>query len=153
MRANVFRNVAIGLILLGVMGMVYPRQGKADEESKGMQRVVTCVTTDDVNRAAMAIEVTKAIMRERNVEGVLFFNVYGVNLVKARKLSPEYGDGRSIATMLAEFMAAGGKVLACPMCMKNVGNMTNADLLEGVVAVRGAGVRAISEPDTLVLSY
>lgn len=51
-------------------------------------------------------------------------------------------------------MGAGGKVLACPMCMKNVGGMKKADLLEGVV-VGGSTVTwpALFAENTTVLNY
>lgn len=139
--------VFLGLFL--IMGMVFPQQANAGE----IKRVVTSITTDDVNRAAMAIQFTSAIMKEKNVEGVLFFNVYGVRLVNTKMRSPVYGTGETVAAMLMAFMKAGGKVMACPMCMKNVGRMTNAQLLQGVVAMKGGGVKAISAPDTLALSY
>ncbi len=125
------------------------------QQADGMQhkRVFTSVTTDDVNRAAMAIKFTQSVMQSRNMQGVLFFNVYGVNLVNASKPSPGYGNGQTIATMLKEFMNAGGVVMACPMCMEHVGHMQQADLLHGVTAVKGGGVKAVSMPDTMVLSY
>ena len=116
-------------------------------------RVVTNVTTNDVNRAAMAIAFTRAMMTTKGMEATLFFNVYGVELVNKTRPSPIYPTGQNIAQMLAEFMKDGGTVLACPMCMKHVGGMTNADLLPGVTSAKGAGLEAATRPDTLVLSY
>jgi intracellular sulfur oxidation DsrE/DsrF family protein len=143
------RFILVILVLCSVAMLSAPHHVRAE----GFKQVVTSVTTDDVNRAAMAIQFTRSIMQEKNCAGVLFFNVYGVNLVNAKIASPTYDSGESIAAMLADFMKAGGQVFACPMCMKHVGKMTNADLLQGVAAVKGAGVKAVSAPDTLVLSY
>lgn len=137
------------LVLCSVAMLSAPLHVRAED----FKQVVTSVTTDDVNRAAMAIQFTRSIMKEKNCRGVLFFNVYGVNLVNSKIASPTYDNGESIATMLADFMKDGGQVLACPMCMQHVGKMTNADLLQGVAAAKGAGVKAVSTPDTLVLSY
>lgn len=127
--------------------------GLASAGADGPTRVVSNITTDDVNRAAMAIKFTQAAMENNGAQGVLFFNVYGVHLVNKAVPSPVYATGQSIHQMLEEFMAAGGSVLACPMCMKNVGGMSQADLLAGVHAKKGAGLAAVTTPDTLVLSY
>lgn len=117
------------------------------------KKVVTMVATDDVNRVAMAIKFTHAAMKNKGMQATLFFNVYGVHLVDKKTPSPVYPTGESIVAMLKAFMKDGGTVLACPMCMKNVGGMTNADLLDGVVAQKGGGLNAVTGPDTLVLNY
>lgn len=116
-------------------------------------RVVANVTTNDVNKAAMAIKFTHNIMKAKGMTATIFFNVYGVELVNKNRPSPVYPNGQSVSEMLAAFIRDGGTVLACPMCMKNVGGMTNADLIEGVSSREGAGLAAITQPDTLVLSY
>jgi len=116
-------------------------------------RVFTNVTTNDVNKAAMAIKFTHGIMKAKGMSATIFFNVYGVELVDKNRPSPVYPTGQSVSQMLAEFIKDGGTVLACPMCMKNVGGMTNDDLLQGVSSREGAGLAAITQPDTLVLSY
>ncbi|MDC0336538.1 DsrE family protein [Pseudodesulfovibrio sp.] len=120
----------------------------------GMNKQVAAnITTSDVNKAAMAIKFTHNIMKTKGMKATLFFNVYGVELVNKNKISPIYPTGQNISQMIAEFIKDGGTVLACPMCMKNVGGMTNADLLPGVTAQQGAGLEAITQPETLVLSY
>lgn len=117
------------------------------------KRVMINVTTDDVNRAAMAISFAHAMMKNEGLEGTLFFSVTGVHLVDKDKPSPIYPTGSSIADMLNAFMKDGGMVIACPMCMKNVGGMTNASLMDGVKAQKGMGVKAAVAPDTLVMTY
>lgn len=115
--------------------------------------VFTNVTTADVNKAAMAIKFTHNIMKKKGLKATLFFNVYGVALIDKTKPSPIYPTGESIADLLQKFMDDGGKVIGCPMCMKNVGGMTNDDLLPGVQSSPGLGVEAAARPNTLVLSY
>ncbi|WP_319584870.1 hypothetical protein [uncultured Pseudodesulfovibrio sp.] len=121
----------------------------ADESRK----VFTNVSTDDVNKAAMAIKFTHGIMKSSGMPATLFFNVYAVRLVNRNVPSPMYPNGQSLLQMLEAFQKDGGIVLACPMCMKNVGGMTTADLYPGVSAVEGGGVKAASQPDTMILSY
>ena len=116
-------------------------------------KVVANVTTMDVNKAAMAIKFTHSIMKTKGMDATVFFNVYGVELVNKDKPSPVYPNGETIEQMLVAFMKDGGKVLACPMCMKNVGGMTKSQLLPGVASKKGAGLEVITQPDTLVLSY
>lgn len=117
------------------------------------QRIMTSVTTADVNRAAMAIQFTHAAMKSKGVPATLFFNVDGVRLVNRGVPSPVYPTGQSIREMIEAFMRDGGTVLACPMCMKHIAGMTEADLMDGVASKAGAGVDAAMAPDTLVLTY
>lgn len=147
------RRIALYAIMFSLASLLLGGALVRPAHAGDFKRVVTSVTTDDVNRAAMAIKFTQAIMKERGIEGMLFFNVYGVRLVNAATPSPQYGNGETIAAMLAAFIKDGGVVLACPMCMQHVGKMANADLLPGVAAEKGAGARAMSAPDTLALSY
>lgn len=141
------------LILSSILAVLLVTSVSAPAFAEENKQVVANVTTNDVNRAAMAIKFTHSIMKKKGMEATLFFNVYGVELVNKGKISPIYPTGQSIADMLQEFMKDGGKVVACPMCMKNVGGMTNADLLAGVSAKPGMGMDAITQPNTLVLSY
>jgi len=135
-------------LLVFVLGVATAYAGPA-----GYSKVFTNVTTADVNKAAMAINFTHNIMKKKGVEATLFFNVYGVALIDKTKPSPIYPTGQSIAEMLQAFMDDGGVVIGCPMCMKNVGGMSNGDLLAGVSAAPGMGLEAATTADTLVLSY
>ena len=107
-----------------------------------------------MNRAAMAINFSTRIRTQKQIPVTIFLNVDGVRLVNRHIPSSTHVSGKTLQEMLVVFMAAGGKVLACPMCMKNVGGMKKADLLEGVV-VGGSDVTwpALFAEDTTVLSY
>lgn len=145
---NSSRPVISALLALCLLAMAaFPAMAGAPK------RIMINVTTDDVNRAAMAISFAHNAMQSQNMEGTLFFSVTGVHLVDKTKPSPIYPTGKSIARMLQAFMADGGTVIACPMCMKNVGGMTKADLMDGVVSGKGMGVAAAVAPDTLVMTY
>lgn len=143
------RNILLATLV--VMALLLGSAATVMAESQ--RHVFANITTDDTNRAAMAIQFTRAIMKSKGMQATLFFNTYGVELVHAGKPSPRYADGQTIADMLRQFMDEGGTVLACPMCMKHVSGMTTADLLPGVAAREGGGVEAVTRPDTLVLSY
>ena len=117
------------------------------------ERMVTSITTTDLNRAAMAIKFTHMAMKKQQVPATLFLNVDGVRLADTRIPSAQHPTGQTLRQMITAFMADGGTVIACPMCMKNVGGMTNSNLMEGVKARKGAAVEAMFAPGTLVLSY
>ncbi len=112
------------------------------------------LTSDEVNRAAMAISFATRVREEKQVPVTIFLNVEGVRLADTRLAAPRYANGQTPREMLTAFMAAGGQVIVCPMCMKNVGGLAEADLLAGAV-VGGSDITwpALFADDTTVLSY
>lgn len=91
------------------------------------------LTSNEMNRAAMAINFATRVRAKKQIPVSIFLNVDGVRLVNRHIPGSTHVSGNTLQEMLIGFMAAGGKVIACPMCMKNVGGMTKADLLEGVL--------------------
>jgi len=91
------------------------------------------LTTDDIDRAAMAVGQAHKIMVGREIPVTIFLNVEGVRL--ADKTIPQniHATGESVQERLVNFMADGGTVLICPFCMKNVGGMTEDDVIDGVL--------------------
>ena len=112
------------------------------------------ITSDDINRAAMAIGFSTKIRMQKKIPVTIFLNVEGVRIADKNILGHKHSTGKSLKEMLAGFMQAGGKVIVCPMCMKNVGGLSKDDLIEGVV-VGGSDVTwpALFADDTTVLSY
>ncbi len=112
------------------------------------------LTSNEMNRAAMAISFSTRIRTQKKIPVTIFLNVDGVRLVNRNIPGSIHVSGKTLQEMLVSFMASGGKVLACPMCMKNVGGMKKADLLDGVV-VGGSGVTwpALFAENTTVLNY
>lgn len=112
------------------------------------------LTSNEMDRAAMAINFATRIRTKKQIPTTIFLNVDGVRLVNRNIPGSTHVSGKTLQEMLAEFMTAGGTVLACPMCMKNVGGMTKADLLEGVV-VGSSKVTwpALFADNTTVLNY
>ncbi len=91
------------------------------------------LTSNEMNRAAMAITFGNRIRMKKQIPVTIFLNVDGVRLVNRHIPGSTHVSGKTLQQMLTGFMAAGGRVIACPMCMKNVGGMTQADLLDGVL--------------------
>ncbi len=112
------------------------------------------LTSNEMNRAAMAINFSTRICTQKKIPVTIFLNVDGVRLVNRHIPASTHVSGKSLQEMLGDFMAAGGRVIACPMCMKNVGGMTKADLMEGVV-VGSSDVTwtALFADNTTVLNY
>jgi len=112
------------------------------------------LTSNEMNRAAMAISFSTRILTQKKMPVSIFLNVDGVRLVNKNIPGSTHVNGKTLQEMLEAFMAAGGKVIACPMCMKNVGGMTQKDLMDGVV-VGGSDVTwpALFAENTTVLNY
>lgn len=112
------------------------------------------LTSNEMNRAAMAITFGTRVLTQKQIPVTFFLNVDGVRLVNRHIPGNTHVSGQTLQQMLTEFMKAGGKVIACPMCMKNVGGMTRADLLDGVV-IGSSDVTwpALFAENTTVLNY
>ncbi len=112
------------------------------------------LTSDDLDRAAMAINFSTRVRQQKQIPVTLFLNVEGVRIADKRIPEKKHASGKSLKQMLGSFMQAGGKVIVCPMCMKNVGGMTKADLVPGaVVGASNVTWPALFADDTTVLSY
>ena len=112
------------------------------------------VTTDDTNTSAMAVGMATMILEKNKIPVTIFLNVDAVRLADKSIPQNKYANGKTVTEMLAGFMKAGGKVIVCPMCMKNVGGMDKNDLIPGVV-MGGPTVTfpALLADDTTVISY
>ena len=112
------------------------------------------LTSNEMDRAAMAINFSTRIRTQKKIPVTIFLNVDGGRIVNRNIPGNTHVSGKTLQEMLASFMLAGGKVIACPMCMKNVGGMTKTDLLDGVV-VGSFDVTwsALFAANTTVLNY
>jgi predicted peroxiredoxin len=130
---------------------ILTQNAKASDEH---QSLFVNLTSDEINRAAMAINLSTRILQQKKIPVTIFLNVEGVRLVDKDGIEHKHATGKSLREMLTEFMAAGGRVLACPMCMKNVGGLEKEDLLTGV-EVGGSDTTwpALFDEGVTVLSY
>jgi len=117
-------------------------------------RLFINLTSDEMNRAAMAIGFGHKVLTKRKIPVTIFLNVAGVRLADKNIPQHSHVSGKTPQQMLSGFMKDGGTVIVCPMCMKNVGGMTSNDLIDGV-KVGGPDVTwpVLFADDTTVLSY
>ena len=112
------------------------------------------ITTDDTNKSAMAVSMATLVLTTKKVPVTILLNVDAVRLADKTIPQNKYASGETVTEMLAGFMKAGGTVIVCPMCMKNVGGMDKNDLIPGVI-MGGPDVTfpALLADDTTVISY
>ncbi len=91
------------------------------------------MTTDDIDRAAMAVGFATKILKNTDRPVTIFFNTQGVRLVDINIPQNTHKSGSTIHEMIQMFMDEGGVALVCPVCMVNVGGMEEADVLPGVL--------------------
>jgi predicted peroxiredoxin len=113
------------------------------------------VTSDDPWKVAMAAFFgTNFALKQGHKPVVLFVNVQATPMFNKNKSAVRADQfGRTVHEMVAEFQAAGGQVLVCPVCMKASG-MIEGDLIEGAEV---ATVKSIDDvlfrPETKTLAW
>ena len=123
---------------------------KASED----QSLFINLTSNEINRAAMAINFGHRILQKKKMPVAIFLNVEGVHLVNKKIPQHQHRNGKTVHEMLSAFMQDGGKVIVCPMCMKNVGGMDKSDILAGVqMGGPNTTWKALFADDVTVLSY
>ena len=112
------------------------------------------LSSDQIDRAAMAISFGTKIRDQKEIPVTIFLNVAGVRIGDKDIPENQHATGKSLKQMLTQFMDAGGQVLVCPMCMQNVGGLEKGDLMDGVL-VGGAEITwpALFAEGVTVLSY
>jgi predicted peroxiredoxin len=91
------------------------------------------LTTDDIDRAAMAIGLATKVRKNTGKPVTIFMNTQGVRLVDINIPQNVHKSGSTIHQMLQMFMDEGGVALVCPVCMKNVGGLSEDEILPGVI--------------------
>ena len=91
------------------------------------------MTTDNIDRAAMAVGFATKIRKQTGRPVTIFFNTQGARLVDIDIPQNEHKSGNTIHEMIQMFMDEGGVALVCPVCMKNVAGMDTEDILPGVL--------------------
>jgi predicted peroxiredoxin len=115
------------------------------------QKLVVNLTSDEMNRATMAIALSTKVLTQKKIPVTIFLSVEAVRIVDMNIPEHRHANGKSLKEMLSEFMEEGGRVILCGMCAKNVGGIKNDEVLEGVQ--HGGGMAALFEDDTTVMTY
>jgi len=146
---KIIQKSALGLILF--MGLFLFANNSFSAEG---QSLFVSLTSNEIHRGAMAITFSTRVLQEQQIPATIFLNVEGVKLADKNLPGLQHVSGKTLQEMLSDFMASGGKVIVCPMCMKNVGGFTKKDIIDGAV-VGGSDVTipALFAKGTTVLSY
>ena len=138
-------------VMLALLCMMASPLVQADQDE---QKLFVNLTSHEINRATMAIGFSTNVLTKKKIPVTIFLNVEGVRIADTSLPEHKHANGKSTREMLSAFIKAGGKVIVCPMCMKNVGGINKGELLDGVV-IGGPDVTwpALFADDTTVLSY
>ena len=140
-------------IILAMLFVLTLFAGSALADEHGNKTIFYNITSDDVWTAGMATgQASKAL--ESGYDVVVFLNVRAVYLAStARKQDTFAGTGKTAQQMLQAIMKNGGRVVICPMCMKQAG-LSMDSIIEGVEK-GGPDVtfKVLTADDTVVMSY
>lgn len=138
------------------------KKGKG-KNCRGQKSLFVNLTTDDINAAAMAINFAKMTRMKKGIPVTIFMNAQGTRLADANRpaaiwVGTEEVPPTNVHELLEAFMVAGGKVIVCPMCSRNVAGM---DLPEDLFSFHENLVigtyddisEALLAPNVSVLSY
>ena len=95
--------------------------------AEGGKRLFINLTSDDTARASMAIGFATRVLEQKRIPVTIFLNVDGVRLA-----NKHVAQCKASQEMLRAFIKFGGRVIVCPMCMRNVAGMDRDDLISGV---------------------
>jgi predicted peroxiredoxin len=139
----------ISLILLAFLSFGINSIAVADDDDD--KKLFVNLISDDLDRAAMAVSISNKVLNTEDIEVTIFLSAQGVRWVDKTIPQNKYVNGRTVPEMMQDFMKAGGQVILCQMCMKNVGGIKKEDVLEGV-KFEGT-LSALFADNTTVLTY
>lgn len=117
----------------------------------GEKKLFVSLTTDDLDRAAMAVGISSKVLSTEKIPVTIFLSAQGVRWADKNIPQNRYVNGKTIPEMFQAFIKSGGRVIICKMCMKNVGGMKKEEVVEGI-EFSGA-ISALFADNTRVLSY
>ncbi len=123
-----FFTFVLALLVLGFNAMSAPISAYADEK----RPLFINLTNNDPWKVAMAaFFATDFALKQGHEPVVIFVNVQATPIFHKSKSDLQVEQfGRTVHDLYREFLAAGGKVLVCPVCMKSIG-MKESDLMQG----------------------
>ncbi len=115
------------------------------------EKLFVNLTSDEMNRATMAIELSTQVLKQKNIPVTIWLTVEGVRIADTTIPEHSHANGKSLKAMLSDFMTEGGKVIMCGMCMTNVAGMKKDEVLDGIQF--SGGMDALLDDDATVLTY
>ena len=94
------------MVIFALVFMAFSQSLYADSDG---QKLFVNITSDDINKAAMAIGFSTKIRMEKKIPVTIFLNVEGVRITDKNIPGHKHSTGKSLKEMLAGFMQAGGK--------------------------------------------
>lgn len=140
---------SLSLMLLAVLFFGFNSVALSSENDE--KKLFVSLTTDDLDRAAMAVGIGNKVLSTEKIPVTIFLSAQGVRL--ADKTIPQnvHVSGKTIPEMFQAFIKNGGRIIICKMCMNNVGGMKKEDVMNGI-EFSGA-IEALFADNTRVLSY
>lgn len=136
MKSMLSRLLTLTVAAVAALGGLLPQVASAQDKDSAL---VINLTSADPWRASMAAFVgtnfalkqgVKDVVIFANVDGVKVFDkAYGAETIAAGKFD------QPVQAMMAQFMAAGGKVLVCLVCIKAL-DIPEANLIAGADVLR-----------------
>lgn len=109
-------------------------------------------STDDPDRATVAMVVANAAVASGK-ETMVFLSSEGVRLATKGVVETINEEGfQPMATLLSNFLAAGGTIWVCSPCFKRRG-FTESDLIEGATIAGGAKLVEFLSNNGACVSY
>jgi len=106
----------------------------------------------EMHAVSMALGLAQSALKDGR-QAIVFLNVEApVFAAKDFSDQAKVADFPPVKKMLADFMAAGGRVLVCGHCA-HVVKLKQEDMLEGVKVLSQGELFAIIRPGTVVFSY
>lgn len=103
----------------------------AAQPSSGKENIVVNVTSSENIKGPMAVMFAYKGL-ERGLHMTILLNSQGVQLaIKNFQTPTNVRDGKSTQELLEKFIAKGGKVFVCPMCLDAMG-YDKSQLIKGV---------------------
>ena len=99
------------LMIFTLVFMAFSQSLYADSDGK---KLFVNITSDDINRAAMAIGFSTKIRMEKKIPVTIFLNVEGVRIADKNIPGHKHSTGKTLKEMLAGFMQAGWQSACLP---------------------------------------
>lgn len=139
------------LLSLIVFSFLYIGINSIGVSAEAGKKLFVSLTTDDLDRATMAIGISNKVLSTQKIPVTIFLSAQGVRWADKNIPQNRHANGKTVPEMLQGFMKAGGQVIICKMCMKNVGGIKKSEVIKGIKF--SGTLSALFADNTTVLTY